>query len=98
MTYLREIDHGSNKNAFQYDAYHPLVARIFQHALLPGEGVYLPSRGCTCPVEECTCLGGVYLPRGCTCLGVPAQVLPPVDRQTRVKTYPSQISSAGGNN
>ena len=50
-----------NKNAFQWDAYRPLVARISQHALLPGEGV--PAQMCTCPGE------GVYLPRG----GVPAQ-------------------------
>ena len=47
---------------------------------VPGPGVYLvggvylvPGR-CTCP--------GVYLDRGCTCPGT----LPPVDRQTRVKT------------
>ena len=56
-----------NKNAFQYDAYRPLVARISQHVLLPGgvpaRGV--PARGCTCP-GGCTCQG-VYLPEGCTC-------------------------------
>ena len=51
-----------NKNAFQYDAYHPLVARISQHALL--RGVYLPGG---VPAQ------GVYLPGG----GAPAQVSPP---------------------
>ena len=35
-----------NKNAFQYDAYRPLVARISQHALLRGGGVP-GSEGCT---------------------------------------------------
>ena len=43
--------------------------------------------------------GGVPGPGGgCTWSwgGVPAQVLPPVDRQTRVKTKPSQTSFAGG--
>ena len=52
-----------NKNAFQQDAYRPLVARISQHALLrggepglggvPGQGVYL--------AQGCTWSWGVYL-------------------------------------
>ena len=74
MTHLREIDHGSNKNAFQYDAYHPLVARIFQHALLPGggsvpaqQGMYLPSGGVYLPGGSVPAQG-VYLPGG-TCPG-----------------------------
>ena len=86
-------------NAFQQDAYCLLVARISQHALLPG-GVYLPS-------------GVVYLPQGVyllggTCMeggvpakgGVPAQVLSPPNRMTdRCKniTLP-QTSFAGGKN
>ena len=69
-----------NKNAFQWDAYHPLVDRI----------------------PACTVAEGVYLPEGrgvpAQGWGVPAQVLPPpVDRQTPVKTQPSQTSFAGGN-
>ena len=45
---------------------------------LPRRVYYLP-RGCTCP--------GGYLPGGVPAWGcVPAQVLPPVDRQTPVKT------------
>ena len=53
------------RNAFQWGAYCPLVARISQHALLwgggvPAQGMYLP-RGV--PAQ------GVYLPRECTCLG-----------------------------
>ena len=52
----------SNKNAFQKDAYRPLVARISQHALLPG-GV--PAGGCTCHGGVPT--WGVYLPwAGCS--------------------------------
>ena len=50
-----------HKNAFQWDAYRPLVNRIPACTVAGGvpaqEGVYLP--------------GGVYLPKG-----VPAQVLP----------------------
>ena len=64
---------------------------------LPGVSAwgYLP-RGCTCQ--------GMYLNEGGTCLGsvpargVPAQVPPPVDRQTPVKTEPSQTSFADGKN
>ena len=41
------------------------------------------------PAWGCTCQGG------CTCPGTPP---PAVDRQTPVKTYPSQTSFAGGNN
>ena len=52
---------------------------------VPARG--LPARGV--PAQGGACLGGVYLPRGVYLtrgVGVPAQVLPPVDRQTRVKT------------
>ena len=73
---LLSANYSLNKNAFQWDAYRPLVVRISQHALLPG--------GCTCqgvPAWERTCPGGylpggvylprgVYLPTGCTCPGV----------------------------
>ena len=58
-------------------------------------GVYLVLAGCTCP-EGCTWSGGVPGPGG----GVPAQVLPSVNRMTdRCKniTLP-QTSFAGGNN
>ena len=66
-----------------------LPVSISQHALLWGGGY-------TCPGVPAR--GGVpahwgYLPGGCVPAqgvylpgGVPAQVLPPVDRQTRVKT------------
>ena len=48
-------------------------------------GVPVP-RGCTWS-RGCTCPGGIPGPGGCTwSQGVPAQVLPPVDRQTGVKT------------
>ena len=59
-----------NKNAFQYDAYRPLVARISQHALFPG-GM------CTCWGVGCTWMGGVPA-WGCICPrgGVPAQGVP----------------------
>ena len=100
--------HFENKNAFQYDAYCPLVARISQHALLQGlylsRGVYLPGEGgvpaggCTCQAG-CTCQGvylqWVYLSRRGTCPGTP-----PVNRMTdRCKniTLP-KTSFAGGKN
>ena len=44
-----------NKNAFQWDAYCPLLAHISQHALLLGGGGTWPG-ACTCP--------GGYLPWG----------------------------------
>ena len=58
-----------NKNAFQWDAYRPpRLLTVSQHALWLG-GV--PAQGGVPTL-------GVYLPRGCTCLGgVPAQVLHP---------------------
>ena len=50
------------KNAFQWDAYCPLVDRI---PACTAQGVYLPggvpAGGCTFP--------GMYLPVGCTCPG-----------------------------
>ena len=59
-----------NKNAFQYDAYRPLVSRISQHALFPGgtwpqrvylvQGVYLVLGGVPGP-GGCTWSQGVYL-------------------------------------
>ena len=60
-----------NKNAFQWDAYCPLVARISQDALLPG-GV--PAQGGV-PARKgrCTCLGGSTCPGGIYLLGVPAR-------------------------
>ena len=84
----------NNKNALQWDAYRPLVDRIPACTVaggkvtaqggVPAQGVYLPG--------GCTCLGS-------TCLGVPAQVLlPPVDKQSPMKTLPSQTSFACGKN
>ena len=77
-----------HKNAFQWDAYCPLVDRI-PACTVPG-GV--PAGGCTCPGDVpaqgwCTCQG-VYLPRGeylsggCTCRGgvTCPGTAPPVDR------------------
>ena len=59
---------------------------------VPGpRGVYLP-RGCTWS-WGCTWSQEVYLVRG----GYLPRYSPPVDRQTRVKTQPSQTSFAGGN-
>ena len=57
----------------------------------------IPTRGWTClgrvPTWGSTC------PRGCTFLGgLPGQVLPPVDRQTHVKTSTLQTSFSSGNN
>ena len=85
----------NNKNAFQWDGYCPLVDRMPACTV----GVYWRStcQGVNLP-RACTYLGeylpkGVYLPGG-----VPGQVLPPVDRQTHVKTSTSQTLFAGGNN
>ena len=67
----------NKKNAFQWDAYHPLVARISQHALLPG-GV--PAQGGV-PAMGVYLAGGSTWPGGCTCPGgLPAQVLPPYEQ------------------
>ena len=66
------------KNAFQWDAYRPLVDRIPACTVVRGctcLGGNCP-RGCTCwgvYLPGGTCLGGVYLPGGCTCRGVPAK-------------------------
>ena len=116
------------RNAFQWDAYRPLVDRS-PPCTVGGGGV--PAGGCTCPEGVPT--RGEYLPRGvyllgkgapawgCTCPGgvpapgvylsqgmsggvpaeggVPAQVLPPVNRMTDMCkniTLP-QTSFAGGN-
>ena len=61
----------SNKNAFQWDAYHPLVDR---------------TQACTAQGGVCPrgCLSGGCLPRRCipACNGADT---PPVDRQTPVK-------------
>ena len=78
-TYFILLHHGqtfskshycTNKNAFQWDAYRPLVDLIPACTVAGGgwEGVYLP-RGVYLP-GGCTCPGWVYLPGGCTCLGV----------------------------
>ena len=60
----------NNKNAFQWDAYRPLIDRIPACTVAGGGGTCL---GGTCP-------GGVPAMGG-TCPGTPL-----VDRQTRVKT------------
>ena len=41
--------HSLNKNAFQYDAYRPLVAHISQHVLLPGVPGQVPPQGSDTP-------------------------------------------------
>ena len=79
-----------NENASQWDAYCPLVDRI-PACTVAGGGVPaqggVPARSVYLS-DGVYLLRGVYLPRGrgCTCQGVPAQVIPPVDRQTSVKT------------
>ena len=91
---LRSELQNRNKNAFQRDAYRPLVDRIPACTVAMGVpawghvltwGVYLPG-GCTCP-RGCTS-PGVYLPGGvtawgCTCPGVPYQVPIPCERNHR---------------
>ena len=69
----------NDKNAFQWNAYRPLVDRIPACIVAGGEGV---------PAQEgCTCQGvpawGVYLPRvylpgGCTCPGECLASTPPL--------------------
>ena len=79
MTNPNHHNQPKNKNAFQWDAYRSLVDRITQHAL--DRGVCLPRRG-VCLTGGC--LPGVLNfrppPRG------PEADIPPVDRQTPVKT------------
>ena len=61
-----------HKNAFQWDAYRPLVDRIPACTVAGG----VPAWGCTCLGGGCTCLGGgCTCPEGgCICLGaVPAR-------------------------
>ena len=78
-----------NENAFQWDAYCPLVDRIRACTVAGGgyllKGVYLPGQ-CTCPMG-CTCPGGVPAQgEGVTCQGGTCPGNPPVDRKTPVKT------------
>ena len=69
------------KNAFQWDAYRPLIDRIPARTVAGGyllggvpaggtcQGVYLPGG---VPARKAYLLGGaVYLSGGCTCLGTP---------------------------
>ena len=86
------------KNAIQWDAYRPLVD---PGGICQG-GKCLPRGGSICPGGKCLLRG--CLPRGCllgVCgrhpLGPEADTPPPVDRETPVKTQPSQTSFAGGN-
>ena len=68
-TCIWQLEKTDDKNAFQEDAYCPLVARISQHALLPG-GV--PAQGAGLP-GGVPALGVYLLGRcvpaqwGCTC-------------------------------
>ena len=77
LLYFGVIEIRINKNAFQYDAYRLLVARISQHALLRGGtwsgGQCTWSWGGVCLVPGvylvpggCTWSQGVYLILGCT--------------------------------
>ena len=81
------------KNAFQWDAYRPLVDRI---PACTGQGGVYPSMHWAGGVSQHAL--GACLPRGNggVCRGVvDERQTPPVDRQTSVKTEPSQTSFAG---
>ena len=70
----------------------------------PAQGVYLP-RGCTCYGRGCTCYGrGVYLPGGCTSLGVVPEwgctcpgTLPCEQNDRQVQKYYLAPNFVGGN-